>query len=176
MYFYFYLQLWCHITIFRLVPDYVGGVPGLDLRKKFDPWSFFLILVPPCIFWLIIQSILNRFGWFLAQKIQKNRGNNHPQITCDEHYLFQIKKQPTILQKAIILWNCTRDAIKLELPASTRGFGMGWSDCINNTRLRRQELALRRRLSRTIFLNSAHSSWDGWNLMINQSLLFFDIR
>jgi len=27
-------------------------------------------------FWLITQSILNGFGWFLAQKFQKIRGNN----------------------------------------------------------------------------------------------------
>jgi len=27
-------------------------------------------------FWLITQSILNGFGWFLAQKIQKIRRNN----------------------------------------------------------------------------------------------------
>ena len=41
---------WCPITIFRSVPDYVGGgIPRVGLRKKFDPQYFFSIPAPPWV-------------------------------------------------------------------------------------------------------------------------------
>ena len=58
--------------------------PAAHLVRVF--WSFFVTFtgaVTPILkvegpnhFWIITQSILNQSGWFLAQKIHKNRGNN----------------------------------------------------------------------------------------------------
>ena len=57
---------WCHITIFRLVLDYVGSCsPGKE--RKIGPRSFFWIPMPPAR-WKSILSLIRPFDVVVASR------------------------------------------------------------------------------------------------------------
>jgi hypothetical protein len=56
--------------------DHCGAGFWVIFRDIYTTVTSILKVEGPFQFWLITQSILNGFGWFLAQKNQKNRGNN----------------------------------------------------------------------------------------------------